>query len=79
MNIIGGQYEQRWPESERNAIKSNELSYNQRIMVGTFLFGNLRDSDLVLAAVLPQLGSERQVQVQLAAERIPRACRVARG
>ena len=45
--------------------------------MGTFLFGNLRDSDLVLAAVLPQLGSERQVQVQLAAERIPRACRVA--
>lgn len=58
MNIIGGQYEERWPESERNAIKSNELSYNQRIMVGTFLFGNLRDSDLVLAAVLPQLGSD---------------------
>ena len=29
-----------------------------RLNVATFLFGNLRDSDLVLAAVRPQLGAD---------------------
>ena len=59
MTIIGGQYVERWPESERNAIFSiTELSYQQRIDVVTFLFGNMRDSDLVFAAVLPQLGAD---------------------
>ena len=56
MNIIGGQYEERWPEEERKAILSTaELSYGQRLDVGTFLFGNLRDINLVFAAVRPQL------------------------
>ena len=59
MNIIGGQYEERWPEEERNTILSiAEYSYDQRINVGTFLFGNLRDYDLVLTAVRPQLGAD---------------------
>ena len=55
----GGQYEERWPEEERNAILfTAEFSYDQRLEVGTFLFGNLRDSDLVFAAVRPQLGAD---------------------
>jgi len=59
LNIIGGQFEERWPESERNAIFfTAEFSYKQRIEVATFLFGNVRDIDLVLAAVRPQLGAD---------------------
>ena len=59
MNIIGGQYEERWPEEERNAIFSTaEFSYDQRMEVGTFLFGNLRDINLVFAAVRPQFGAD---------------------
>ena len=59
MNFIGGQYEERWPEEERNAIFSTaEFSYDQRMEVGTFLFGNLRDINLVFAAVRPQFGAD---------------------
>ena len=57
MNIIGGQYVERWPEDElRIILYTTVFTYQQRITALTFLYGNLRDADLVYNAVLPQLG-----------------------
>ena len=57
MNIIGGQYVERWPEDEyRIILYTPVFTYQQRITALTFLYGNLRDADLVYNAVLPQLG-----------------------
>ena len=57
LNTIGGQYLERWPDEERQTILfSAEFTYSQRITALTFLYGNLRDVDLVYAAVQPQLG-----------------------
>jgi len=58
-NILAGQYVERWPVSEAHAILGGcELSYNDRISVGTFLFGNLRDAQLVYTALREQLGPD---------------------
>ena len=55
--FMGGQFVERWPDEERQAIfGAHEFSYKQRRDVITFLYGNLRDSELVYAAVRPQLG-----------------------
>ena len=37
LNTIGGQFIERWPEEERRAFFQNqELSYNDRLNLGTF-------------------------------------------
>ena len=57
MNIIGGQYVERWPEDEyRIILYTPVFTYQQRITALTFLYGNLRNAGLVYTAVLPQLG-----------------------
>ena len=57
LNFMGGLYVERWPDVERQAIfGAHEFSYQQRLDVITFLYGNLRDAELVYAAVQPQLG-----------------------
>ena len=57
LNLIGGQYKERWPDDESRIIfLSNVFTYSQRITALTFLYGNLRGVDLVYAAVFPQLG-----------------------
>ena len=54
---IGGQYVERWPEDEwRIILYTPVFTYQQRITALTFLYGNLRDADLVYNAVIPQLG-----------------------
>jgi hypothetical protein len=59
LNLIGGQYVERWPESEAHAFfHKQELSYDDRLVLGTFLYGNLRDADLVYCALLEQLGAD---------------------
>ena len=59
INCIGGQFVERWPASEAHAFASGkQLSYTERIALGTFLFGNLRDANLVYAAVREQLGPD---------------------
>ena len=43
MNIIGGQYVERWPEDEyRIILYTPAFTYQQRITALTFLYGNLR-------------------------------------
>ena len=57
LTFMGGQYVERWPNEELQAIfGAHEFSYRQRRDVITFLYGNLRDIELVYAAVRPQLG-----------------------
>jgi hypothetical protein len=57
LNIIGGAYLERWPEEEsRIILYAAEFSYEQRITALTFLYGNIRDPDLVYRAVQQQLG-----------------------
>jgi len=57
LNVIGGDYKERWPDEESRIIFHSTLfTYEQRITVLTFLYGNLRDVELVYAAVLPQFG-----------------------
>ena len=59
LNLIGGQYKERWPDEESRIIfHSSVFTYPQRLTALTFLYGNLRDIDLVYAALLPQLGVE---------------------
>ena len=61
MNIIGGQYLERWPHEElRTILYTPEFTYLQRLTALTFLYGNLRDAGLVYAAVSPQLGIDRR-------------------
>ena len=57
LSVIGGAYKERWPNEESRIIfLSPVFTYTQRIKALTFLYGNLRDVDLVYAAVLPQFG-----------------------
>ena len=59
LNFMGGQYVERWPDAERPALLSaGTFSYKQRLDLCTFLFGNLRDAELVYVALRPQLGPE---------------------
>ena len=61
LNIIGGQYKERWPDEESRIIfLSTVFTYSQRITALTFLYGNLRDVDIVYAALLPQIGVEER-------------------
>ena len=57
MNIIGGQYIERWPDEERRTIiYTVEFTYKQRLTACTFLYGNVRDAGLVYEAIREQLG-----------------------
>ena len=57
LNVIGGDYKERWPDEESRIIfHSTLLSYKQRITALTFLYGNLRDVGLVYNALHPQFG-----------------------
>ena len=57
LSVIGGAYKERWPDEESCIIfQSTVFTYQQRITALTFLFGNLRDADMVYAALLPQIG-----------------------
>ena len=57
LNIIGGQYVERWPADEsRIIIYTGVFSYNERMTAITFLYGNVRDTDLVYAALRRQIG-----------------------
>lgn len=57
LSVIGGQYKERWPDEESRIIfLSTVFTYSQRITALTFLYGNMRDADLVYSAVLPQIG-----------------------
>jgi hypothetical protein len=57
--IIGGQYVERWPANEFQAVLTGRvLSYDDRINLGTFLYGNLRDAQLVYAALKHQLSPD---------------------
>ena len=52
LNIIGGDYMERWPVTIINVIFGNaEYSYNNRRDIGTFLYGNVRDANLVYLSV----------------------------
>ena len=58
LNIIGGQYKERWPDEESRIIfLSTVFTYQERLTALTFLYGNLRDADLVHAAVHPQIAA----------------------
>ena len=58
-NILAGQYVERWPEAEYQALFTGRvLSYTDRITLGTFLFGNLRDAQLVYIALREQLSPD---------------------
>ena len=57
LNIIGGQYKERWPDEESRIIfLSIVFTYSQRLTALTFLYGNLRDANLVYSALIPQIG-----------------------
>ena len=56
MNVLGGQLIERWPEERRRSILgAHKLSYAERKHVALFLYGNVRDVDLVYAAMLPRV------------------------
>ena len=57
LSVIGGQYIERWPEQESRIIfLADVFTYNQRLTALTFLYGNLRNADLVYTAMQPQIG-----------------------
>ena len=57
LSVIGGAYKERWPDDELRIIFLTTLfDYKERITALTFLYGNLRDVDLVYTAVHPQFG-----------------------
>ena len=57
LNIIGGQYFERWPDEEsRIILHTSVFTYSQRLTALTFLYGNIGDVDLVYSAVRKQLG-----------------------
>ena len=59
LNVIGGGYKERWPDEESRIIfLTTLLTYEERITALTFLYGNLRDVDLVYAALHPQIGAD---------------------
>ena len=59
LNTICGDYKRRWPDEQSRIIfHSTKLTYTQRISVLTFLYGNLRDANLVYAFLHPQFGAD---------------------
>ena len=59
LNIIGGQFLERWPPTFMEKLfGTSEFSYKDRMDMGTFLYGNVRDTNLVYYAVREQLGSD---------------------
>ena len=59
LNIIGGQLLERWPPTfVEKLFGTFEFSYKDRIEMGTFLYGNVRDTNLVYNAVRQRLGSD---------------------
>jgi hypothetical protein len=59
LNIIGGQLLERWPPTFREKFfRTSEFSYKDRMEMGTFLYGNVRDTNLVYHAVHEKLGSD---------------------
>lgn len=57
LNMIGGEYTERWPETIFDVIFGNhQFSYNDRMDIGTFLYGNMRSAHLVYTAVQSRLG-----------------------
>jgi hypothetical protein len=59
LNIIGGQLLERWPPTFMEKFFGNrEFSYKDRMDMGTFLYGNMRDINLVYCAVREQVGSD---------------------
>ena len=58
LNLIGGQYLERWPEDMRGSVfGAHQFSYSERIGVGRFLFGNVGSAELVYLAMSPRLGN----------------------
>ena len=58
LDVLGGQYIERWPEEMKDAfLGEQKLTYGVRTHLAKFLYGNLRDKDLVYAAMRPQLGN----------------------
>ena len=48
LNVIGGQYVERWPEYTRALFFGiSKLKYGERLHIAKFLYGNLRDEQLV--------------------------------
>ena len=63
LSVIGGSFKERWPDEESRIIfHSTVFTYPQRLTALTFLYGNLRDVDLVYAALLPQIGVDPRDQ-----------------
>ena len=59
LNIIGGQYLERWPDEERQIILyTAKFTYRQRLAACTFLYGNMRDAGLVYKAIRQQIGAD---------------------
>ena len=59
LNIIGGQYVERWPDEESRIIFYTPIfTYSQRITAITFLYGHFRDVDLVYNALRLQIGAD---------------------
>ena len=59
LNIIGGQYVERWPDEESRIIFYTPIfTYTQRITALAFLYGNFRDVDLVYSALRLQIGDD---------------------
>ena len=59
LNIIGGQFLERWPPTFMEKLfGTHEFSYKDRMEMGTFLYGNVRDTNLVYYAVCERLGSD---------------------
>ena len=57
LNIIGGAYVERWPDQEQRIVLYTPVfTYTQRLTALTFLYGNLRDTDIVYAALRRQIG-----------------------
>jgi hypothetical protein len=59
LNILGGQYLERWPDEEARIILNTPVfAYQHRLTALTFLYGNLRNVDLVYAALGQQIGAD---------------------
>ena len=59
LTIIGGQYFERWPDEEKQAFLFADLyTYPQRLDIGTFLYGNVRNANLVYEVMRPQIGAD---------------------
>ena len=61
LSVIGGQYKERWPDEESRIIfLSTVFTYPERLTALTFLYGNLRDVDLVYSALLAPPADRRR-------------------